>query len=148
MLELAKAGALQQRSSGRFAVGLRLWELGTLAPLTESLRAMAQPFMEDLYTALHQHVQLAVLDGHEAVIIERLSAPRATGLMSQVGGHLPLHCSGVGKILLSHSGPELESRVLGGELRRFTPQTVTDPVLCAGNWPSAAVRPVPWSAKS
>jgi DNA-binding IclR family transcriptional regulator len=125
--ELTRAGALQQRRDGRFAVGLRVWQLGTLAPLTESLRAKAQPYLEDLYTALRQHVQLAILEGTEAVIIERLSAPRAMDLVSQVGGHLPLHCSGVGKVLLSHGGPDLTSKVLDGELRRYTSRTVTEP---------------------
>jgi DNA-binding IclR family transcriptional regulator len=127
VLELTRAGALQQRPNGRFTVSLRLWQLGTLAPLTESLRTMAQPYMEDLYTALHQHVQLAVLEGTEAVIIERLSAPRALDLVSQVGGRLPLHCSGVGKVLLSHGGPDMIREILDGELRRYTPRTITDP---------------------
>ncbi|WP_314176580.1 IclR family transcriptional regulator [Streptomyces winkii] len=128
-LELVEAGALERREDGTFTVGLRLWQLGTLAPLTESLRTLAQPFMEDLHSALHQHVQLAVLEGHEAVIIERLSAPGALGLVSQVGGRLPLHCSGVGKVLLSHGGPELIESVLNGGLRRYTPRTVVDPVV-------------------
>lgn len=132
VLELTKAGALERRANGRFAVGLRLWQLGTLAPLTESLRSLAQPFIEDLYTALHQHVQLAVLDGNEAVIIERLSAPRALGLVSQVGGRLPLHCSGVGKVLLSHSGPGFVNNLLGRRLRRYTPRTITDPEVLRG----------------
>jgi DNA-binding IclR family transcriptional regulator len=127
VLELTRAGALQQRPDGRLAVGLRLWQLGTLAPLTESLRAMAQPYLEDLYTALHQHVQLAVLEGTEAVIIERLSAPRALDLVSQVGGRLPLHCSGAGKVLLSYGGPDLIGEVLGGQLRRYTAKTITEP---------------------
>ena len=83
--------------------------------------------MEVLSTALHQHVQLAVLEGTEAVIIERLSAPRALDIVSQVGGRLPLHCSGAGKVLLSHGGPDLIRAVLDGELRRYTPRTVTDP---------------------
>lgn len=125
--ELAKTGALERRPDGRFAIGLRLWQLGTLAPLTESLRTMARPYMEDLYGALHQHVQLAILEGTEAVIIERLSAPRALDLVSQVGGRLPLHCSGGGKVLLSHGGQALARQVLGGELRRYTARTVTEP---------------------
>lgn len=128
-LELVAAGALERGSDGRFIVGLRLWQLGTLAPLTESLRTLAQPFMEDLYTALRQHVQLAVLEGQQAVVIERLSAPEAVGLVSQVGGRLPLHCSGVGKVLLSHAGVDLIESVLGGRLRRYTPKTVVDPDL-------------------
>ena len=127
VIELLAVGALERDADGRLAVGLRLWQLGTLAPMTEPLRMVAQPFMEDLYTALHQHVQLAVLDGTEAVIIERLSDPRAVGLASQVGGRLPLHCSGVGKVLLSFAGPDLIETVLTSPLRKYTEQTVVDP---------------------
>ncbi len=129
VLELAEAGALDRRQDGRFAIGLRLWRLGTLAPLTEPLRSTARPFMEDLYTALHQHVQLAVLEGDEAVIIERLSDPEALDLVSRVGGRLPLHCSGVGKILLGHAGQELAGRVLAGSLTVYTAHTTTDPAV-------------------
>ncbi|MER7692481.1 IclR family transcriptional regulator [Streptomyces sp. NPDC097610] len=127
VLELSDFGVLNRRPDGRFTVGLRLWQLGTLAPLTEPLRTLAQPFLEDLYTALHQHVQLAVLEGQEAVIIERLSAPEALELVSQVGGRLPLHCSGVGKVLLSHGGTELIETVLSGELREYTPRSIVAP---------------------
>lgn len=127
--ELVAAGALERRSDGRYTVGLRLWQLGTLAPRTESLRTLAQPFLKDLYTALRQHVQLAVLEGGQAVVIERLSAPKAVGLVSQVGGRLPLHCSGVGKVLLSHGGSALVEQVLGGRLPRHTARTVVDPDL-------------------
>lgn len=127
-LELVQAGALDRLADGRFSVGLRLWQLGTLAPRTESLRTLAQPFLEDLYTALHQHVQLAVIQGHEAAVIERLSGPDALGVVSRVGGRLPLHCSGAGKVLLAHAAPELVDEVLGGPLRRYTNRTVTDAV--------------------
>ncbi|TMR01244.1 IclR family transcriptional regulator [Actinomadura soli] len=128
-MELTDVGALNRQHDGRFTIGLRLWQLGTLAPLTESLRSKAQPFMEDLYTALHQHVQLAVLEGTEAVIIERLSAPQAQHLVSHVGGRLPLHCSGVGKVLLAHGGADQIDKVLSGKLHRYTPQTTTDPTV-------------------
>jgi DNA-binding IclR family transcriptional regulator len=105
-------------------VGLRLWRLGTLAPLSEPLRSLAQPFLEDLASALRQHVQLAVLEGQQAVIIERTSAPEAIALVSQVGGRLPLHCSGVGKVLLSHGDPALIDSVLSGKLQAYTPRTI------------------------
>jgi len=128
-LELVQAGALDKAPDGVFTVGTRLWQLGTLAPLTEPLRMVAQPFMEDLYTALRQHVQLAVLDGCEAVIVERLSKPGAIGLVSQVGGRLPLHGSAAGKVLLAHSGSALFDTLAERGLSRFTPRTITDPAL-------------------
>jgi DNA-binding IclR family transcriptional regulator len=125
--ELVAAGALDRRDDGRFAVGLRLWQLGTLAPRAESLRALARPFIDDLYTALGQHVQLAVLADDHAVIIERVSAPHAVGLTSRMGGRLPLHCSGVGKVLLSHADPGVVEPILTAKLSRYTPHTNVDP---------------------
>jgi DNA-binding IclR family transcriptional regulator len=127
-IELVAAGALDRAPDGALTVGTRLWQLGTLAPLTEPLRTVALPFMEDLYTALQQHVQLAVLEGSEAVIVERLSTPTAVGLVSQVGGGLPLHCSAVGKVLLAHGDGRLFDAVVERGLDRFTRRTVTDPI--------------------
>jgi DNA-binding IclR family transcriptional regulator len=126
-LELVAAGALDMAPDGMLTVGTRLWQLGTLAPLTEPLRTVALPFMEDLYTALQQHVQLAVLEEREAVVVERLSAPDAVGLLSQVGGALPLHSSAVGKVLLAHGDAELFDALVRCGLDRFTPHTITDP---------------------
>jgi DNA-binding IclR family transcriptional regulator len=126
-IELVAAGALDRAPDGVLTVGTRLWQLGALAPLTEPLRAVALPFMEDLHTALQQHVQLAVLEGPEAVIVERLSTPDAVGLVSQVGGGLPLHCTAVGKVLLAHADGALFEALVERGLERFTPQTVTDP---------------------
>lgn len=129
--ELVAAGALDRAPDGTLTVGTRLWRLGALAPLTEPLRTVALPFMEDLHTALRQHVQLAVLEGHEAVVVERLSTPTAVGLVSQVGGVLPLHCSAVGKVLLAHGDGALFDALAERGLDGFTPRTVTDPArLC------------------
>lgn len=126
MHELASAGAVERRPDGKFTIGLRLWELGTLAPRTESLLSLAQPVVEDLFVALHQHVQLAVSEGDEAVIIERVSGNKATDADSGIGGRLPLHASAVGKVLLAHGGADRRERVYA-KLRSFTPTTITDP---------------------
>ena len=129
VLELLAAGVLEQAEDGIYTVGLKVWELGTLAPRSLPLRSVAFPFLEDLHEALRQHVQLAVLSGLEAVIVERMSSTAALGLVSQVGGRLPLHSSGVGKVLLAHGGPELFSEVIAAGLKAYTPHTITDPEL-------------------
>lgn len=125
-LELVEAGVLNRDQRGLFTVGLRLWQLATLAPHTESLRAVANPFMEDLFMATQQHVQLAVLEGEEAVVIDRRSAPRAPGLVSRVGGRLPLHASAVGKVLLAHQSDAFIEHVLERRLPRYTAKTIAD----------------------
>ncbi|MDF5753081.1 IclR family transcriptional regulator [Spongiactinospora sp. TRM90649] len=125
--ELVGWGALERVPSGAYVVGLRLWELGTLNPRGLPLRVRAMPFMEDLHAATRQHVQLAVLDGGAALVVERISAAGAVPVVSQVGGRLPLHASAVGKVLLAHADDGLFAEVTGDGLARFTTATVTDP---------------------
>lgn len=43
--------------------GHRAVAAGHVAPLSLPLRTVALPFMDDLHTALRQHVQLALLEG-------------------------------------------------------------------------------------
>ena len=65
-------------------------------------RAAALPFMEDLHRVTGQHILLAVRDGHEAVLVERLSARDAAAVKYRVGGRLPLTETGIGIALLAH----------------------------------------------
>ena len=124
--ELTAWGALE-RVDGRYRIGLRLWEVGSLAPRGLGLRESAMPFLEDLYEVTKQNVQLAVLDGTEVVYLERISGRNAVSVVTRVGGRLPLHATGVGRVLLAHADPAFQEEVLGRPLRRFTPRTVTSP---------------------
>jgi DNA-binding IclR family transcriptional regulator len=114
--KLAELGALERADNGEYAIGLRLLELASLAPRGHGLRATALPYMEDLHHATGQHVLLAVRDGDEAVLIERLSARDAGRVMYRVGGRLPLHSTGVGLVLLAHAPAGLQDQILGQDL--------------------------------
>jgi DNA-binding IclR family transcriptional regulator len=125
--ELAEWGALERGPDGRYRVGLRLWEVGALAPRGLGLRESAMPFLEDLYEVTRQNVQLAVLDGTEVVFVERISGRGAVNVITRVGGRLPLHATGVGLVLLAHADPGLQETVLAAPLKRYTPRTMCDP---------------------
>lgn len=125
--ELAGWGALERADDGRYRIGLRLWEVGALAPRGLGLRESAMPFLEDLYEVTRQNVQLAVLDGADAVYVERLSGRGAVNVITRVGGRLPLHATGVGLVLLAHADPALQEQVLAGPLRRYTSKTLHTP---------------------
>ena len=73
-------GALERAAAGGYVVGLRLWEVGSLAPRALGLREVAMPFMDDLYEATRQHVLLAVLDGDAALLVERRSSRSAVAV--------------------------------------------------------------------
>jgi DNA-binding IclR family transcriptional regulator len=124
--ELAAWGALERGEDGRYRVGLRLWEVGALAPRSLGLRERAMPYLEDLYEATRQNVQLGVRDGHEVVYVERLAHPEAVRVFSRVGGRMPLHATGVGQVLLAHAPGPVQEEVLAGPLPALTPRTITD----------------------
>jgi DNA-binding IclR family transcriptional regulator len=125
--DLVEWGAMERLGDGRYAIGLRLWEVGTLSPRSAPIRHRAMPVMEDLFHAVRQHVQLGVLDNSEVLIIERISAPGAVKLVSQTGGRLPLHASALGKVLLAHAPTQVREAVLRQALQAYTPHTIVDP---------------------
>jgi DNA-binding IclR family transcriptional regulator len=116
--KLVEWGALERGDDGDYVVGLRLLEIASLAPRGHGLRAAALPYLEDLHHATGQHVLLAVRDGRQAVLIERLSARDADPVMYRVGGRMPLHATGVGLVLLAHAPAAVQEEVLGGDLAR------------------------------
>jgi DNA-binding IclR family transcriptional regulator len=124
--ELARWGALERHSDGRYRIGLRLWEVASLAPRGLGLREAALPFLEDLYEATHENVQLAVLDGTDVVYVERLTGRQAVTVLTRVGGRFTAHATGVGLVLLAHATREVQERYLSQPLTRYTTQTITD----------------------
>ena len=119
-------GALERDEAGVYHVGLRLWEVAALAPRGLALRQIALPYLEDLYEATHENVQLAVRDGGEVVYIEWISGRSAVGVHIRVGARWPLHATGVGLALLAHCGPEFQEEYCTGPLASFTPYTITE----------------------
>ncbi len=120
-------GALERSPGGGYVVGLRLWEVASLAPRAVGLREVAMPFMEDLWEATRQHVLLAVLDGDEALLVERRSSRSAVTVAYRVGERLPLHGTGVGLVLLAYASTELQSRVCAGEVGVSPTSPAPDP---------------------
>lgn len=124
--ELVTWGALDRKESGRYVVGRRLWDLGLLAPVQTGLRQIASPFLHDIYAATQATVHLAVRDGTQVLYVDRLSGHASVPVVSQIGSRLPMHATGVGKVLLAHAPADVQREVLGS-LRRVTPYTITQP---------------------
>ncbi|MGY1625167.1 IclR family transcriptional regulator [Geodermatophilus sp. SYSU D00965] len=109
-------GALERGADGRFTIGLRLWEVASLAPRGQGLKQVALPFMGDLEEVTRQHVLLAVRDGEQGLLVERLSAHLAMQVLYRVGGRLPLHSTGVGLVLLAFADTAVQEEYLARPL--------------------------------
>jgi len=103
-----------------------MWDLGLLAEVQTGLRQIASPFLHDLHAATLATVHLAVRDGCEVLYVDRVSGHVSVPVVSRVGSRLPLHATGVGKILLAYAPAEVVTSVLAS-LTRVTAFTVTQP---------------------
>jgi DNA-binding IclR family transcriptional regulator len=129
--ELTEWGALRRTGAGTYVVGRRLWDIGLLAPVARELREVAVPFLHDLYGATLETVHLAVREDDHVLYLETLSGTRSVPVVSTVGSRLPMHATGVGKVLLAYAPDDVRRRVLAGPLQRFLPRTVTSPAILA-----------------
>jgi DNA-binding IclR family transcriptional regulator len=125
--ELVDWGGLERVEGGGYRIGLRLWEIGSLAPVATGLRDVALPFLQDLYEATHENVHLAVRDGLEALYVVKVTGRRSISVKTRQGERLPLHATGAGRVLLAFGPPELLEKVLATGLTRYTPHTVVAP---------------------
>jgi IclR family acetate operon transcriptional repressor len=126
--ELAEWQVVERTEHG-VRLGMRLFELGQLAPLQRGLREAAAPFLADLFEATHETVHLAVLDGVEVVYVHKLAGRRGPAVPSRLGGRMPAHCTGVGKALLAFAPPGRLAAVVEAGLERRTPRTIIAPGL-------------------
>ena len=115
--ELERWGGLERGEDGKYRIGLRLVEIAALCPRGTGLRDIALPFMQDLYEATHQNVQLAVREGTDGVYIERIAGRHAVAVRTRVGAHWPLHATGVGLVLLAFAPRAMQETVLAAPLR-------------------------------
>jgi DNA-binding IclR family transcriptional regulator len=112
---------------GRYSLGTRIFELAGLSSVRHELREAALPYMEDLYEATHVSVHLAVRKDFDVLYVEKISGHDKITELSQVGGRMPLYCTGLGKSLLAFSPAALLEEVISNGLVSRTQATITSP---------------------
>jgi DNA-binding IclR family transcriptional regulator len=124
--ELVQWGALQRDERGRFYVGARLWEIGSLYSGLDAVRNTAMPYLGDLLATTGHNVHLAALDGNDVVFLAQLTSGRAVATRTQIGGRLPAAITATGRVLLAHSPTETIDAVLASGIPPYCRTTTTD----------------------
>lgn len=111
----------------KYHMGLKLLELGSYVADQLDYRRIALPHMKDLSEQLNEAVHLAVLDGEEAIYVEKIESKKHIRLYSKVGGRTPLYTGSGPKLLFAYLNPEVIEEILQRiELKKITDNTITD----------------------
>ncbi len=116
--------------SGKYRLGMTLFELGSLVATVTDLRRVARPVLEALHNECGETLHLAILDMGDVVYIEKLESRARLRMYSEVGRRAPAHCTGLGKVLLAYlPDSELEKILQQKGLTAFTARTIVSPAL-------------------
>ena len=126
---LGSRGYIRQKGdSVKYTLGLRLFELGTLAVHHLDIRAESIPVLRELAAKTGQTCHLGILDGDEGVYLTKLDGTQAVRLNSWEGKRMPLHSTAMGKALLAWQDPDqLEDLLRDLDFTPFTENTITGP---------------------
>jgi DNA-binding IclR family transcriptional regulator len=126
--ELVNLSALSFDESTRtYQGGLLLASLGASVTANYDVRRVVRPHLEALHLQTGSVVTLGIRDGDVGIYIDKIEpADFVIRLHSEVGKSFPLHCTGLGKVLLAHSDAATISRVARRKLTAYTDNTITD----------------------
>jgi DNA-binding IclR family transcriptional regulator len=119
--------------TGRYHLGLRLFELGTIAVSSFNIRERARGHLRRLVFEVDETVHLCVLDSGEVLYLEKMEPSRSVRMASRIGRRNPVHCTAVGKALLARlPDSEVDEILRQRGLQRLTPNTITTPAALRG----------------
>lgn len=125
--DLRGLGIVHDGQDGRLTLGPHVVSLGAVAR-RQLLRAPeVSAALLQLRDTTGETCHLAAPDGDHMVYLEKFDSTRPVRAASRVGGHIPLHCTALGKAYLAHvEQPLRESLIQGLDFTGRTPNTITD----------------------
>ncbi len=112
---------------GKYFGDLKLSYLGAEVTSHFDLQRYVRSHLLRLHAETRHTCHLGILNGRVGVYLDKIESASSFGikLYSQVGKSFPLHCTGMGKVLLADLGERERAAILSGRLASFTVQTIT-----------------------
>lgn len=115
--------ARKEADTGRYELTMKVWELGVKVRQRLDLRREAMPYMELLADETQETVHLSILDGIDALYIEKIDSPQPIRAYTSVGGRAPAACVATGKVLLAWARESIIAQA-AENLQRYTARSI------------------------
>lgn len=117
----------QDPVSKKYFLGLKLVELGKYKMNKLDLVKVAYPFLRKLVNQFNENAYLGVYSDEKVLYLEKVESTHLITMSTHIGKTAPLHCTALGKILLTSISKEEINKILSkGKLKRFTEKTITN----------------------
>jgi IclR family KDG regulon transcriptional repressor len=120
---------VQDAESGKFTLGSRVFTLSRALGDSYNILKVAMPFMNKIAEHCNEIVYLAIPHKNEVIYLGAAYPVNfhKMGVQNVQGDCEPMHCTGVGKAILSRMPEDFLEAYLSRPLTRMTERTITDP---------------------
>ncbi|MED1954178.1 IclR family transcriptional regulator [Brevibacillus centrosporus] len=128
LVTLENRGFVKQNPvNQKYALGIKLFELGMIVANQMNLRSIAKPIMEELCEQTNETVMLMIVDHLEGICIEKVESSQSVRYTSPMGKRVPLHAGATTKILMAYLPEDSIRQIIANGLQSYTKYTVCDP---------------------
>jgi len=118
----------REKNDERYRLGVKIVELGIRFFNDLEIRKVAASTLSDLAKSFDEVVHLVLPDDGEVVYIDKREGSQLVSMHSKVGRRAPMHCTAVGKAILSTMPEDEVRQILKTKgMPGFTHKTITDP---------------------
>ncbi len=117
----------QNKVTENYRLGLKTLELGQTFIKQMGLLRQSRPILERLVKECNETTYVAILKDFQIVYLDVVETDMTVRVVPRVGTQLPAFCTAAGKAQIAFmTDEELEHYLPVKELKRFTPNTITD----------------------
>lgn len=117
----------QEEQTEKYHLSMKIAQLSGNLIENIDIRHVARPFIEHLSNEINEVVHLCIREGNYVVYIDKVESTRSLRMYSQIGKRAMLHCTAVGKVLLSDlSNEEINEVIKEVGLKKLTEHTITN----------------------
>ena len=131
LIALTECGYIHQDTeTQRYSLTMKICNIANKVSENLDLYDMALPFMRKLSNECNESVCLAIEQNMTVVYIGVVWGPdQMVRTMQRIGNRAPMHCTGVGKVLLlNYSNSDIDELIKTKQLTKFTNNTITTKV--------------------
>lgn len=117
----------QEENSSKYYLTYKLCALGQQVKSHQQLPKTARPILRELAITSEETTCLAINQNNQVVYIDVIEAPgQIVKAMQRIGHIAPLHCTGIGKLLLTnYTEKQIDELIIQTGLPGFTEKTIT-----------------------
>ena len=127
LMTLVERGFVTVSPSGGYLPGPKILSLAGAVLQRIDISAIAQPYVDGLVARVHCTVHVGVANGDEIIYLIRSDSDKPYRMPSRVGHSIPMHSTGIGKVVLStYTDEALDRFVARAGLPPLTEHTITE----------------------